>query len=207
MKTFVLSAFLQLIVFTIIPFILYLLSRRKFKGFWSYIGLKKSNSKANIAALFIALLMIVPILIMINLSPTFKETMLHPQSVTGSIKILARPLPIIIAIFFTAIFKTALAEEIIFRGFLAKRLISWLGFHWGNFIQAVLFGALHGALFYGIGITENLLLLSFFFLIPGLGAWLKVYVNEKMANGSIVPGWITHGTANVVSYSYVAFMI
>ena len=41
------------------------------------------------------------------------------------------------------IFQTGLSEEILFRGFLAKRLISRFGFATGNLLQGLVFGILH----------------------------------------------------------------
>ena len=43
-----------------------------------------------------------------------------------------------------AFVQTAFAEEILFRGFLLKRLVAKLGFKNGNAIQSILFGLLHG---------------------------------------------------------------
>jgi hypothetical protein len=40
-----------------------------------------------------------------------------------------------------------------------------------------------------------------------IGAYVSVYLNEKMGDGSIIPGWISHGLANVISYSVVGFLI
>ncbi|MFK8000563.1 MAG: lysostaphin resistance A-like protein [Polyangiales bacterium] len=38
---------------------------------------------------------------------------------------------------------SALCEELLFRGFVAKRSIGWLGFAWGNVVQTVIFVAPH----------------------------------------------------------------
>ena len=32
-------------------------------------------------------------------------------------------------------------------------------------------------------------------------------INEKIANGSIIPGWISHGLANIIAYSVIGFLI
>ena len=40
--------------------------------------------------------------------------------------------------------QTGLSEEILFRGFLGKRLIAKFGFAVGNVVQGLLFGTLHG---------------------------------------------------------------
>lgn len=51
------------------------------------------------------------------------------------------------AILIYSIFQTALPEEILFRGFLLKRLASRLPFRVANTLQAALFGLLHGLMF------------------------------------------------------------
>ncbi|MCB0588762.1 MAG: CPBP family intramembrane metalloprotease, partial [Phaeodactylibacter sp.] len=96
-------------------------------------------------------------------------------------------------------------EEILFRGFLAKRLISVLGYQWGNVLQAAIFGAVHLLLFISLG--TGLPFLAFIFAFTALGAYVTVYLNEKKADGSIIPGWIAHGLANVVSYSVIGFLM
>ncbi len=104
-----------------------------------------------------------------------------------------------------ATLKTSLSEEIFFRGFLAKRLISVTNFQIGNIVQAVVFGIIHTLLF--MSITENIIFLIIIFVFPTVGAYLKTYINEKLGNGSIIPGWIAHGTANLISYSVILFVI
>ena len=111
----------------------------------------------------------------------------------------------IIILLVMALLKTSFAEEILFRGFIAKRLMSWLGYQAGNIVQAFLFGLMHSALF--ATMTSNIFFLIFITVFPSLGAYVSVYLNEKVANGSIIPGWIAHGLANVVAYSVVGFII
>ncbi|MEZ4990761.1 MAG: hypothetical protein R2824_10130 [Saprospiraceae bacterium] len=45
------------------------------------------------------------------------------------------------------------------------------------------------------------------FIIPSIGAYVSVYLNKKMADGSIIPGWISHALANVLAYGIVGFII
>ena len=111
----------------------------------------------------------------------------------------------ILTIIVVALFKTALAEEILFRGFIAKRLIRFTNFQIGNIIQAILFGIVHAALF-GI-ISRNILFLTLIFLVPAIGAYLSVVLNEKVAGGSILPGWIAHGMGNLIAYTVVGFFV
>lgn len=199
------SAILQVLLFTSIPFLIYLIKTKSAKGFLNYIGLKKSTRKANLLAILVVILLVAPILILVFTNEEFKEIMTNPESVTGKIKQIGIGIEAIITILIAAILKTSLSEEIFFRGFLAKRLIAVTNFQIGNIIQAIVFGIIHTLLF--MSITENVLFLVIIFVFPTVGAYFKTYINEKLAEGSIIPGWIAHGTANLVSYSFIVFYL
>ena len=111
----------------------------------------------------------------------------------------------LVILFIAAVFKTSFTEELFFRGFLAKRLIAWLGFGVGNFIQALIFGIIHVLIF--LYMNAGIGFLIFMFLLSGLAGWLTAYINEKMANGSIIPGWIAHGLGNVLAYLTIGLLL
>jgi len=201
----IISALLQVIAFSLIPLIVYLIKKRSLKGFFDYIGLKKSNRKANALALLIVLVLVVPMLVLTVTNSEFNEIMTNPKSMTGKFKAMGFGAGSVVLILVTAGIKTALAEEIFFRGFVAKRLIAVTNYQVGNLMQASIFGVIHTLLF--MTITSNIFFLFVIFFFPALGAYFKVYLNEKMAAGSIVPGWIAHGVGNVVAYSVVAFLL
>ncbi|MEM6361150.1 MAG: CPBP family intramembrane glutamic endopeptidase [Bacteroidota bacterium] len=203
-NTFI-SAFGQVIVFSLIPFIVYLISKKKAKGFFSYIGLKRSNAKANGLALLLMIAIATPILLIASADPDFRSALLDPSSVSGRIRAMGFGLESSIALLLIAVIKTGLSEEIFFRGFVAKRLIAVTSFRTGNMIQAIIFGAIHTLLF--LNLTDNLLFLVSSFVMPAIGAYIKVYLNEKMAGGSIVPGWIAHASSNLIAYSIIAFVL
>ncbi len=199
------GAILQIAFFTLIPFIVYLIRNKSAKGFFDFIGLKKSTKRANTLAVFACLIFAAPILVLTAVSPEFKEIMFDPSSITGKFREMDLGANAVIILLIIALLKTALAEEIFFRGFVAKRLISWLGFQKGNILQAVIFGIIHTAIF--TAITNNVLFLILIFIMPAIGAYVIGYLNEKLANGSIIPGWISHGLANILSYSMVGFLM
>ena len=91
--------------------------------------------------------------------------------------------------------QTGLSEEILFRGFLGKRLIHKFGFITGNITQALLFGLLHGVMFFS---AVGLAVAVFITMFSGFIGWGMGYINEKHANGSILPSWLIHGVGNVV---------
>ena len=200
-----LSTLLQLLVFSLLPAVVYVLQRRTVKGFWQYVGLYRSPAHANGWALLASLLFASSTLAVAIASPALKALMLDPHSVTGQLRRSGVGPASVAVLLLTALGKTALAEEIFFRGFVAKRLMATWGFTAGNVAQAVLFGALHIGLFWSL--TTNPLVLGVVFGGATTGAALAGYLNERLAGGSILPGWISHGLANVVSYTVVGFLL
>lgn len=199
------NAVKQVLIFAFLPFIVYLIREKKIYGFFVYLGLRRSTIKANLYAILLMLVLASPTLILVAIDESFKEILHDPKSVTGSLRSMGFGLEAIFTLIFTAIIKTSLSEEILFRGFVAKRLIAVTNFKVGNTIQAILFGAIHTLLF--MFITDNTLFLIIIFVIPTLGAYVKVYLNEVLANGSIIPGWIAHASANLLAYSLIAFVL
>lgn len=105
-----------------------------------------------------------------------------------------------------AVFKTALSEELVFRGLLAKRLIAWLGFGAGNLIQAAIFGAIHLLMFVTPGAPAwDPLAAGALFIAPFIAGVVAGYLNERIGGGSIAPSWFMHALSNLVGYSILAF--
>ncbi|MBD79532.1 MAG: hypothetical protein CL840_11495 [Crocinitomicaceae bacterium] len=199
------SAIVQIIGFTLIPFLVFLIRKKSVKGFFAYMGLSKSTKKANYLAILACLLFAMPMLVLTITSVEYKEIMLEPTSITGKFRQMGLGIDSIFILLVIAVFKTSLAEEILFRGFIAKRLIAVLGYQKGNLLQACIFGIIHTALFSMI--TSNMVFLIVIFIVPSIGAYVSTYLNEKIGNGSIIPGWISHGLANILAYSFVGFVI
>jgi hypothetical protein len=80
------GAFLQILTFAMIPFLVYLIQHKSTKGFFNYLGLKKSTRKANILALLVCLIFMGPILILTMTSLEFKDIMFDPKSITGKFR-------------------------------------------------------------------------------------------------------------------------
>lgn len=73
-----------------------------------------------------------------------------------------------------AVMHTALTEEILFRGFLLKRIASRFGFVAGNTIQAALFGIIHAVGFFNqVGFLTAVLVFCF----TGGIAFVMGYIN------------------------------
>lgn len=187
----IISALIQLVILTTIPFIWWIATARKSKSFFYWIGLRKieiANKKIYLIAT-ISLLVISVILGTVVL-PKFIETSYNAVTSTESSGFSA-----VFTIVIFSYIKTGLAEEIFFRGFIAKRLINKFGFDKGNFIQGLIFGMLHGLLFFAI---TGPVIAGMIILITGFAGWANGWFNEKQSGGSILSSWLLHGTSNVV---------
>lgn len=138
------NSLIQLLLFCLIPFVWWLCSARKKKSFFSWIGLKKITIVGNVWITF-------AITIAVSLAYAFSMNFLlrfMPDGITMAGSAYAGKGAIAIPpVLIFAFIKTALSEEIIFRGFLLKRLKSKFGFVVANTVQALLFGLLHGVPF------------------------------------------------------------
>jgi membrane protease YdiL (CAAX protease family) len=186
----IISAIFQVLLFSLIPFVWWLLTARKTVGFLSWVGLKKpkvENKKP--FSIWISCL------IFLFIGMTFLPVIVVDSSVTAASQFAGYGLILLPAGFAWGIMATGLGEEILFRGFLGKRCINKCGFIIGNIIQAIVFGLMHGVLFslltdVGLGIIFVIT------VITGALGWVMMLVNEKYASGSIVPSWLLHGIGN-----------
>ncbi len=193
----VLSSIIQIILFAIIPFIWWLITARKKQKFTEWIGLKKieGGKKTLISVIFVTIAFLASGILTLYLIKDI-ETATSEFAGLG-----AAAIPAIIVY---ATFNTAFPEELLFRGYLLKRLANKFGFNTANLIQSLLFGLLHGAMFLSLaGILKAVLIIIF----TGGIAWFMGYINEKNSNGSIIPSWIIHTMSNLFSGICAAFSI
>lgn len=200
------STVIQIGLFTLIPFIFYKFRKDKTVTFLKYIGLYKPPKKALLYVVFVSFIFLFIGVGLIYLDKDFKEVALSTNSVTGKLRSLGLSSSTIIILLITALFKTSLAEEILFRGFIAKRLINSIGFNKGNVLQSLIFGVLHLLLFMFLT-KATVFSMIFILFFSAFAAWTIGYVKEKYANGSIVPGWLAHGIGNTISYFIIAFIL
>lgn len=195
----ILSSIMQIVLFASIPLIWWILSARKQISFFNWIGLKKVESfdKSSLfkwTGIIIAAFLFLSISMLFMVSEIEKAT----SDFTG-LGLTALPAALIYAFL-----KTALSEEILFRGFLLKRLSGKFGFQIGNAVQSILFGLIHGFMFVAlVGAFKAILIILF----TGAIGWGMGYINEQKAGGSILPGWLIHGIANTFSALIAAFSI
>lgn len=189
---------MQILLFALIPFIWWLVSARKKQTFTEWIGLKKYNRKENKVNIWI-----IGISLAFVLSGALTLYMLKGTEMATS-EFAGLGVQAIPAILIYAIFNTSFPEELLFRGFLLKRIECKFGFIIANTVQAVLFGLLHGVMFFSMtGAVKAILVIIF----TGTIAWFMGYINEKKANGSIIPSWIIHSISNIFSGVCSAFLI
>ncbi|MEZ5428039.1 MAG: CPBP family intramembrane glutamic endopeptidase [Pyrinomonadaceae bacterium] len=202
----IISTVLQILVFALIPFIVYLITRRKIAGFFDYIGLKAPEQKTVWLAAAASLVFLTGGITLVFLSDEMRHVLLNPPSITGKLREMGLSGVSIATLLIIACFKTSLSEEILFRGFIAKRLVARLGFQTGNLVQAAIFASVHLLLFWALS-KAGIGFLIFIFFFSGLAGYMVEYINEKVGNGSIIPGWIAHGLGNALSYSILAFAV
>lgn len=193
----ILGSIMEILLVSIVPFVWWFITARKQQTFAQWIGLKKieggKKTFAGIVAVCIAFLL---------LGGLTHYVIRGVETVTSefaSLGVAAIP-----AIVIYAAFNTAFPEELFFRGFLLKRLANQFGFSVANFVQAFLFGLLHGVMFFSlVGAVKAILIIAF----TGSTAWFMGYINEKSSNGSIIPSWIVHTASNLFSGMLAAFSI
>lgn len=195
----IISSIIEIILFALIPFIWWIVTARKKEGFLRWIGLKRTDElqsgtairwTAGIAALFL----IVSVFVLSALKGVESAASDFDGLGAGAIP----------AILVYACLNTSLPEEILFRGFLCKRMSARFGFTVGNIVQAALFGLLHGVMFFSfVPVYQAILIISF----TGIIACFMGYINENKAGGSIFPSWVIHALANIFSGLCAAFGI
>jgi membrane protease YdiL (CAAX protease family) len=197
----IISAVLQVLVFLIIPFATYVATWRRVRGFLHYVGVRRCPRKAVLPTIAVVAAA-APLAASVYLVPTFRALMLAESTTAGRIATLgANPSTFVITAV-VAFIQTALAEEVFFRGFLAKRLIAWLGFHRGNAVQSAIFVVPHLLIFYGPGgAPVNAAGLVLITLVATISGWLFGWLNERRGDGSIIPSWLAHGIGNTLAYT------
>lgn len=193
------NSIIQIIIFSIIPFLWWLITSRKKMNFFEWIGLKKVNNiKENKLFAWIFSVLVLFLIISVFILYSLKNVNVASSEFTG---LGIKSLP---SILIYAIFNTSLPEEILFRGFLLKRIGNKFEFIVSNGIQSLLFGCIHGIMFFSaIGILKSMLIILF----TGIIGWIMGYINEKKANGSILPSWFIHAVANIFSGIFYAFQL
>lgn len=195
-----LIAFFQVILFSAVPFIWWLITARKKASFGEWTGFKLPVIAGKVKYI---LLFIGTVCVFSALSVYMMPQIIGTASPATS-QFAHQGASSIVPALIYAFIQTGLSEEILFRGFIGKRLDNKFGFAVGNLLQAVLFGLLHGAMFLGaVGIGKAAVIALF----TGAIGWVMGYIDEKQSGGSILSSWMLHGIANFISASVAMFNI
>ena len=193
------SGIMELLIVSVIPFITWLIWSRKKVGFFDWIGLKKvqTQQKGRLVQTIFGFTLLFTLFSIVVFS-------WFDSSKTATADFSGKGIGALPAILAYAILGTALPEEIFFRGFLLKRLQRKLGFLGANLVQSLLFGLIHGYMFIQLtGYLKAFAILVFISLI----AFVLGAINEKKANGSILPSVFIHALANTVVGLLFAFSL
>lgn len=167
-------------------------------GFRRYIGMTPTTATAAGAAVLWG---IAPAMVLVAF-PGIRAMAGGDNSVVGAVTG-GGSAAIALTLAIKALLQTSLSEELLFRGLIGKRLIDRFGFAVGNGAQAALFGLMHLLLLFIPQASPPLVVAMV--AITGIGGWVNGWLNERLGNGSIVPGWIAHGLTNLISYFSIAY--
>lgn len=182
------SSILQIVLLSLLPFIWWLITARKKENFFRWIGFKGCK--------FGKLLGLIALLTLLTFAALVAPVYLLRDIGTAASQFEGLGAAGIPAALVYAVLQTSLSEEIFFRGFLLKRIANKFGFAAGNIIQAVLFGLLHGAMLFT---KTGPLTAAAVTLLTGGAAFAFGWLNEKKADGSILPSWFIHALSNTLT--------
>lgn len=205
----IITAGVNLLVFSFIPFLWWFFRHRKEDSFFKWLGFIRPRLKSK---WWMLLLFAVIYYFFYNFDFTqwiSPETMEYLEG-SGSVSVNAFAgigAAAILPAFIENFIGNGVAEEILYRGFFCKRFSHKLGCVKGILLQAVLFGLMHNALYLLAGLQVGLWYHLLMFLFTGMAALLLGWLNEKIFNGSILPGILLHGAGNFLNSMLMAFSI
>lgn len=185
------NAIFQVILFSVIPLIWWLVTARKKESFFKWLGLKKPECKSKTNLIILTGIILAVCFLIGQFAIWIRGDVAAAESAYKGMGIAALPCVLVYSYI-----QTGLSEEILFRGFLLKRLAAKFGFKTATTIQALIFGAVHLTMVWGqVGVVAGIVIVIY----PMIPAVAFAYLNEKKAGGSILPSWIIHGTLNTIS--------
>ena len=185
-----LNAIIQVLLFSLVPLLWWLVTARKKVAFFDWLGLRWPKN-VNTRTLWGSIVLVMVVCFVIGeVAVWARGDVDAAESAYQGMGLGALPTVLVYAFL-----QTGLSEEILFRGFLLKRLMAKWGFVVANIVQALIFGALHLTMVWGqVGFLAGMVIVIY----PMIPAVLMSILNEKKADGSILPSWLVHGTINTV---------
>jgi len=131
------NTIINILLFSIIPLVWYLIRNRKFMGFIHSLGIYKPQK--------IELMAVILSITTVYLITLAENIIVIVSANSGRSSVNTQGFSAITLFLYLLLYgmKTGIAEEIFFRGFIAKKLIKALGFSKGNVIQAIVFSISH----------------------------------------------------------------
>lgn len=194
------NAIVQVLLFSVIPFVWWSFSAKKEQPFLEWLGLHWPIivDKGKYAIFYILSIVIV-------VMPNFALVFFYMDgSILASNQFAGLGLAVLIPALLYAMIQTSLSEELLFRGFLLKRLAKSFGFQVGNLLQSLVFGCIHGALLWTVLPFPIILLVV---LSTGLAGYVMGWMNERVGGGSIVTSWSIHSLTNLMTACLSLFQI
>lgn len=183
------SVMINILLFSIVPLVWYLIRERSPKGFIYSLGIYKPQ-RVNLVVIILTITTVYLITLSTNvlviMSGNSGRSTVNTDDFT------------LIAIFLNLLLygmKTGIAEEIFFRGFIAKKLIKNLGFSKGNIVQAVMFALPHFVIRGSASSIDIIVRIINAFLL----GYTFGYIMDRKSNGSIIPVMISHILINMIS--------
>lgn len=217
MKDQISSAFIQLvavIILSAIIFGIYKIKRRKkskSESYLEFVGIGFDRKQFDLG--FWGLLGLVVVFgiacayLQYNYSSSMRPLLVGDSSPIGKILKNGISPSAMLAAFVYCFIQAGAAEEILFRGIIAKKLFKSWGFVLGNLAQALIFWIMHLLIFRLItGGWFNFPQLMALVTSFGLGLVFG-YSNYRNDGKSILPSWILHGAVNYASFLGVAIAL
>ena len=190
----VVNMVVNILLFSFIPWIIYLFRNKTSKGFFKSTGLFLSKFDIK------KMLCIYTIMYLISLTSLFLMLKNGGSMALTSVNLKENSILWNVLYFLLYGIKTGVSEEIFCRGFIGRKLFDKLGFEKGNIVQAFFFGIIHIVNLSQLGILQTIHRILNAFVV-GL---VFGYVMEKEAEKSIVPGIVAHASYNAVSSAIIS---
>lgn len=192
-----LSALANLVIFAVLPFLLYFLYHkwrhaRGFKEISKRAGLCLGNPRYIGYCLALAIVQIAALLVW---QPS-TEVLIREGSAWKEFAGLGLGKSAIAMALLYGVVKTGFAEELLFRGLIAGSLSRKLSLPWANLLQSLIFLAPH--VFIVLFMPEAWGVLILIFVGSLFLGWARI------RSGSIIGPWLIHASANVTMGLYVA---
>jgi len=188
---------INILLFSIIPLVWYLIRERSLKGFIYSLGIYKPG-KMNLIVTFLTITAVYLITLSTNI-------MVIISGNSGRSTVDTHDFSLITMFLYILLYgiKTGIAEEIFFRGFIAKKLIKKLGFAKGNVVQAIMFALPHLVISGSASSIDIIVRIINAFLL----GYAFGYIMDRKSNGSIMPVMISHILINMISSSILQMIL